>query len=161
MTISLPTAGQKSNLYLYIFMTEKYLIFNPQERYRNFFQCCLFTILLTARLRLDSNWKTGLKQEDSLNVYFSFYSNQQHDFNMITSDLLEQQLLSKCSWLVFDTIGEKLATKHKACLVLANFNLGLLFSFLFSVLVEKNFQLGNIPGLLEISSRLEWSRIRF
>ena len=50
-----------------------YLIFNPQERYRNFFQCCLFTILLTARLRLDSNWKTGLKQEDSLNVYFSFF----------------------------------------------------------------------------------------
>ena len=46
-------------------MTEScldYLIFNPQERYWNFFQCCLFTILVTAQLRLDSNWKTDLKQ---------------------------------------------------------------------------------------------------
>ena len=65
-----------------------YLIFNPQERYWNFFQCCLFTILVTTRLRLYSNWKTDLEQEDSLNVYFNFYSDQQHDFNMITSDLL-------------------------------------------------------------------------
>ena len=146
-------------LYLYFYnlmLFKLYLIFNPQERYWNFFQCCLFTILVTVRLRLNSNWKTDLKQ-DSLSVYFNFYSDQQHDFNMIT--LVD--LITRSHFKVFDTIGGKLATKHKACLVLANFNLGLLFAFLFSVLVEKNFQLGNIPGLLEISSRLEWSRIRF